>query len=133
MCARGWLQTLDGYYLRLFAIGFTNKRPNTNRKTAYAQSAQIRRIRAKMMAIMIKHATTVELKDLVAKFIPESIGKEITKACNGIYPLKDVFIRKVKMLKAPKFDSHKLAEVHGDSGKSEETGVPMEATETKAE
>ena len=33
------------------------------------------------------------------------------QACQSIYPLKDVFIRKVKTLKAPKFDITKLMEV----------------------
>ena len=42
------------------------------------------------------------------------IGKEITKATQGIYPLQNVYLRKVKVLKAPKFDLMKLMEVHGD-------------------
>ena len=37
--------------------------------------------------------------------IPDSIGKDIEKKCQSIYPLHDVFIRKVKVLKKPKFDS----------------------------
>jgi ribosomal protein S3AE len=36
--------------------------------------------------------------------IPDSIGKDIEKACQSIYPLHDVFVRKVKMLKKPKFE-----------------------------
>lgn len=48
--------------------------------------------------------------------IPDSIGKDIEKACQGIYPLHDVFIRKVKVLKKPKFDIGKLMEMHGDGG-----------------
>jgi small subunit ribosomal protein S3Ae len=39
------------------------------------------------------------------------IGKEIEKATSGIFPLQNVFIRKVKILKAPKFDLGKLMEV----------------------
>lgn len=31
--------------------------------------------------------------------------------CAGIYPLQNVYIRKVKVLKAPKFDLTKLMEV----------------------
>ena len=54
------------------------------------------------------------MKELVLKFIPEVIGKEIEKSCAGIYPLQNVYIRKVKILKAPKFDLTKLMEVHGD-------------------
>ena len=36
--------------------------------------------------------------------IPDSIGKDIEKACQGVYPLHDVYVRKVKVLKKPKFD-----------------------------
>ena len=38
------------------------------------------------------------------------------QACQSIYPLKDVFIRKVKTLKAPKFDITKLMEVRAPPG-----------------
>lgn len=68
-------------------------------------------IRRKMREIMINQATSCDLKDLVRKFIPEMIGKEIEKATSSIYPLQNVFIRKVKILKAPKFDLGKLMEV----------------------
>lgn len=36
--------------------------------------------------------------------IPDSVGKDIEKACQSIYPLHDVYVRKVKMLKKPKFE-----------------------------
>lgn len=61
------VKTTDGYLLRLFCIGFTKKRLNTHRKTCYAQSAQAKRIRGKMMQIMTREASTVDLKGLVAK------------------------------------------------------------------
>lgn len=64
-----------------------------------------------MTEIMVREASSCDLKALVAKFIPESIGKEIDKATQNIYPLQNVFIRKVKILKAPKFDLGKLMEV----------------------
>lgn len=47
--------------------------------------------------------------------IPNSIGDDIEKACRSIFPLRDCFIRKVKMLKKPKFDIAKLMELHGDA------------------
>lgn len=34
------------------------------------------------------------------KLVPEVIGREIEKSCQGIYPLQNVFVRKVKILKA---------------------------------
>jgi len=63
-----------------------------------------------------REAGTVDLFQLVNKFIPEHIGKEIEKQCHGVYPLQNTYIRKVKMLKKPKFDLTKLLEIHGDSG-----------------
>lgn len=60
---------------------------------------------------MVNQATSCDLKELVSKFIPEMIGREIEKATSSIYPLQNVFIRKVKILKAPKFDLGKLMEV----------------------
>ena len=64
-----------------------------------------------MREIMVNQAQSCDLKDLVLKFIPELIGREIEKATSSIYPLQNVFIRKAKILKAPKFDLGKLMEV----------------------
>ncbi|TVU48044.1 hypothetical protein EJB05_07666 [Eragrostis curvula] len=128
------VKTTDGYMLRLFCIGFTKRRPNQVKRTCYAQSSQIRQIRRKMVEIMASQASTCDLKELVSKFIPEVIGKEIEKATSSIFPLQNVFIRKVKILKAPKFDLGKLMEVHGDY--KEDVGVklerPAEGDETMA-
>eukprot|EP00041_Stephanoeca_diplocostata_P001491 m.20212 g.20212 ORF g.20212 m.20212 type:complete len:262 (-) comp12062_c0_seq1:152-937(-) len=111
------VKTTDGYVLRVFVIGFTKKQRQQIRKTSYAQTTQIRDIRAKMVEIVEREVSACDLKDAVLKFIPESISTEIVKACAGIYPLHDVFVRKVKILKKPKFDVSRLLEIHGDSGK----------------
>ena len=63
----------------------------------YAQSAQIRKIRRKMVEICQNEAGKGQLRDLVKQLIPESIGKEIEKQTQGIFPLQDVCIRKVKV------------------------------------
>ena len=44
------------------------------KRTCYAQSSQIRQIRKKMVEIMQREAASCDLKELVGKFIPESIG-----------------------------------------------------------
>ena len=61
---------------------------------------------------------TNDLKEVVTKLIPGSIGKDIEKACQSIYPLHDVFVRKVKMLKKPKFELGKLMELPGERSSS---------------
>lgn len=122
------VRTTDGYYLRIFAIAFTKKQPNQGAKsTCYAQSGQVRNIRKKMFEILNEEASKCDLKELVQKFIssPESIGVEIEKKCHSIFPLQNVFIRKVKVLKKPKFDLTKLMEMHGDSV-AEDTGAVLD-------
>jgi len=106
------VKSADGYLLRVACLAFTKRRLNQLKKTCYAQSSQVRQIRKKMFDIVRNEVVNSSLKDLVTKFVPNSIGKQIEKECNGIYPLKDVFIRKVTILKSPKFDPAKLAEWH---------------------
>jgi len=118
------VKTTDGYLIRLFCIAFTKKRPNQVKKTTYAKSSQIREIRKKMFEVMIREASTCDLKELVQKFFPESIGREIEKACQGIYPLQNVYIRKAKILRSPKYEAGKLLEMHSESATAE-TGTKV--------
>lgn len=144
------VKTTDGYLVRLFTIGFTKRRPNQVKKTTYAKSAQIREIRGKMFEIIQREASSCDLKQLVHKLVPEVIGREIEKASQGIYPLQNCYVRKVrlhlssdyigvrlsltlvmvsrivqvKILKAPKYDIGKLLELHGEST-TEETGTKV--------
>lgn len=120
------VKTTDGYLVRLFCIAFTKRRPNQIKKTTYAQSAQIKQIRAKMFEIMNTESISCDLKELVQKLVPEVMGKAIEKACHNIYPIQNVYIRKAKILKAPKFDLGKLVEAHGES--VADTGVAVPGT-----
>lgn len=108
------VRTTDGYLLRFFCIGFTRKWPHQIKKTSYAQTTKVRAIRKKMVDIITRNVQSFGLKDVVMKLIPDSIAKDIEKACHSIYPLHDVMIRKVKVLKKPKFDLSKLLEMHGE-------------------
>jgi small subunit ribosomal protein S3Ae len=49
---------------------------------------------------------------LISCSIGESIGKQIQKECSKIFPVQNVLIKKVKMLKKPKFDLTKLMELY---------------------
>jgi len=124
--------TTDGYRMRMFCIGFTKRRQNQLKRTCYAQSAQVRQIRKKMVEIMAREGSSCDMKELVLKLIPESIGKDIEKACVGIYPLTNVFVRKVKILKTPKFDLNKLMDVHGDYTNEEIPAKVERPAETEA-
>ncbi|KAB2576953.1 Ribosomal protein S3Ae [Lasiodiplodia theobromae] len=119
------VKTTDDYLIRLFCIAFTKRRPNQIRKTTYAASSQIRAIRKKMTEIMSREASSCTLSQLTTKLIPEVIGREIEKAAQGIYPLQNVHVRKVKLLKAPKFDLGALLTLHGEAS-HDESGQKVE-------
>lgn len=127
------VKTTDGYSLRVFCIGFTKRRQNQERKTSYAQSSQVRQIRKKMCDIMMHEASAVDLKGLVNCLILKTIGNEIEKATQNIYPLHNVYIRKVKMLRAPKVDMSKLLEMHGGVDAVAEAGRKMEREAREAQ
>lgn len=83
-----------------------------------------------MVEIMTRDISGSDLKDVVQKLYviktfdlliisiflhpyfrkANSIGLEIEKVCRGIYPLQNVNIRKVKVLKKPKFDGKMMNE-----------------------
>ena len=90
------VKTTNGYLLPLFCVGFTKNCNNQIQKTSYAQHQQVHQIQKMMMAIMTQEMQTNELKEVVNKMIPDSIGKDIEKSCQSIHLLDNVFVRKVK-------------------------------------
>lgn len=60
-------KTADGYLLRMFAIGFTQRTKKQVRATCYAKGSQRKLIRKKMMEIMINEAQKSTLKELTKK------------------------------------------------------------------
>ncbi|KAJ2303874.1 hypothetical protein IWW55_002703 [Coemansia sp. RSA 2706] len=105
--------TTDGYRLRLFVLAFTQRHAGQLRSTTYAQTSQVRAIREKMVAVVESEVQSSTLREVIQKFIPESMGREIEKACHHIFPLQNVLIRKCKVTKAPRVDAQKLLESHG--------------------
>jgi small subunit ribosomal protein S3Ae len=118
------VKSTDGYTVRLFVLAFTQRRADQVKTNCYAQSAQIRKIRAKMVDILVAEASKGQLRELVKKLVAESIGKEIEKQTQGIFPLNNCMIRKIKIIKKPKFDITKLMELHQDTG-DEDAGAAL--------
>jgi len=105
-------KTADGYTVRMFSIGFTQRRGRQVKATCYAKNSQQKLIRQKMMEIMVSECQKSSLKDLFKNFLAESVSEKITKECSKIFPLENVCIKKVKVLKKPKFDLTKLMELY---------------------
>jgi small subunit ribosomal protein S3Ae len=113
------VRTTDGYIVRMFCIAFTKPQDGQHKVTCYAQSTKIRAIRAKMVAHMSELGGKGDLKTLVKELISGNAGDEIIKDCASIFPIKDCHIRKVKVLKKPKFDVTALMEWHTDDTKTD--------------
>ncbi|KAI9320910.1 40S ribosomal protein S1 [Dichotomocladium elegans] len=126
------VKTTDGYLVRLFCIAFTARRRNQLKKTTYAMSSQVHQIRKKMMDIMTEETVSCDLKELVTKITSsasnqaqDAVAVRIEKACQGIYPLQNTYIRKVKILKAPKFDVSALLALHGGASAVADVGTKV--------
>ncbi|GIY16200.1 40S ribosomal protein S3a [Caerostris extrusa] len=122
------VKTTDGFLLRIFCIGFTKKAAHQVKKTCYAQHSQIKLIRKKMVEIMQREISSSDITQVINKLKVDSMGRDIEKVCQSIYPMKDVMIRKVKVLKSPKFDIGRLMELHGE-GKGAASAAPKQIGE----
>lgn len=109
------VKTTDGYTMRVFVVGFTKRRGNHVKKNCYAKAIQRFRLKQKIVEVVKEHIAKSDLTAVVQKFVHESIGKDIERASNKIYPMRDVFIRKVKLIRRPKYDLNRLMEIHGNA------------------
>merc|ERR1719454_1292224 len=107
-------KTADGYLIRMFAIAFTRRHRHQVKATCYAKGSAQKQLRQKMMEIMVSEISKNSLKELFKKLLTDQVSKQITKDCSKIFPLENVMIKKVKVLKKPKFDLTKLMELYQD-------------------
>merc|ERR1712238_37827 len=107
---------IEGYVVRMFCIAFTKKQDDQLKETCYAKSAKVRSIREKMVTTMAALAGKGDLKTLVKALVAGTTGEEIEREASSIFPIKDCYIRKVKVIKKPKFEVTALMEWHTDDG-----------------
>jgi len=75
----------------------------------------VKQIRKKMIDVITEAVSKHNMTDVLSNFLTDNIGEEIKNKCKFIYPLNNVFIRKVKTVKKPKFDVVKLNELYKDA------------------
>jgi len=108
-------KTVDGYHLRMFCIAFTRRHKRQVKATCYAKNSQQKLIRQKMAEIMVNECAKSTFRELFKNFLSDTVAKQITKESSKIFPLENVLIKKVKVLKKPKFDLTKLMELYQSS------------------
>ncbi|KAI0989944.1 hypothetical protein GJ496_004244 [Pomphorhynchus laevis] len=82
---------------------------------------------------MKRDVSSSNLRELVEKLKPDSIAKEIERVASSVRLIHDVYIRKVKVLRKPKFDLTRLLYMHGEGSggtaiKSNVQHVPLPDT-----
>jgi small subunit ribosomal protein S3Ae len=102
-------KSADGYVIRVFAIAFTRESNNQKRKTNYALTSQQKVIRKRMNDIIAKEVAKSNATEILKLFTSEVVEKKITKEVSGIYPVKNVKIRKIKVIQRPNVDINKLS------------------------
>lgn len=106
------VKSQDGYVLRVFVIAFTRESANQKSKTNYALSSQQKIIRRKINEIVAKVVSKANATQILNLFTSQVVERKITKEILPIYPVKNVQVRKIKVIQRPNLDFNKLNEMH---------------------
>jgi len=110
------IKTSDNYVFRIFGMAITKKQDGQCKKTAYAKTSQVKRIRRRMQEIMTNELADKSTKDFVSRLLVDKCGDVFKKDLNFIFPIKDACIRKVKLIKRPnKEDMRRIQDLHTDT------------------
>jgi len=71
-----------------------------------------KKIRARMREVIRANISSDDLKNVIRKLSRSTIGREIKKSCQLIFPLKTCMVEKVKVLRGPKRDAARLLKIH---------------------
>jgi len=102
------VKTIDGYILRVFVTCFTGKKTGQVKTNTYAKSSQIRAIRSTFVKFLTKAAQTTNISDYTANILNNTVAEKLQSKGSKIFPLGQVLVRKVKVLKKSKIDVNKL-------------------------
>jgi len=67
-----------------------------------------------MIDVITNEVSKHTMSDVLANLLTDALGEEIKAKCKFIFPLNNIYIRKVKTVKKPKFDTAKLNELYKD-------------------
>ena len=107
------VKTTDGFTLRLFLLAFTARQSNQLSKNCNANTRLIKWVRHRMGKMVQSRLSKCDLNHAVTLLTQDILSDAIHKRCNPIVPLRDVKIRKVKLIRTPRFDPQRLADAHG--------------------
>jgi small subunit ribosomal protein S3Ae len=107
-------KTADGFVFRIFVIAFTRRQKGQLSKNTYAKTRLEKWVRHRMTKLTQKRLEKLNINDAVTQLTRDGLSDTLFKRCNPIVPLRDVKIRKVKVIRTPKLDTQKLHDQHGE-------------------
>jgi len=112
-------KTADGYTVRVFFIAFTKKQQGQLSKNCYAKQHLVKWVRARMTSMVQKRFARLSINQAVTEMTTDNLVRGLMIRCNPILPLRELKIRKVKVVRTPALDAKSLLEAHGG-----EAGIP---------
>jgi small subunit ribosomal protein S3Ae len=113
------VKTIDGYILRVFVMGMTNCSHYKKTHKSYAKASQIKLIRKLMVDKVTRSVSSKNIVEVVSNMCSDELSGALKKACNKIFPLEYVEVRKVKIIQRPKIDAVKLNDMYREIKKVE--------------
>jgi len=106
-------KTKDGFVLRLFIIAFTVKSKGQLSKNCHAPGRLEKWARMRITKLVQKKIEKQPLNKVVTLLAQEILAAKLQKRVNSILPVRDLKVFKAKVIRAPKYDSKALLEIHG--------------------
>nr|CAJ2480364.1 unnamed protein product [Leishmania braziliensis] len=107
------VRTADGYTMRLFVVAFTKPQANQQSRNCYAKQRLVKWLRMRVTKMIKRRLSKVQIKEAVSLLTRNVLSDALVRRCNPIVPLREMRIRKVRVVRTPKFDAQALLNAHG--------------------
>ncbi|TNJ29497.1 Ribosomal protein S3a [Giardia muris] len=122
------VQTTDNYVVRVFTVAFTDVVPGQKKRNCYIKGAEMQRIRTAIYDTVAAEVGKSSLSDLVLRLANYDIDKVMAENVKKTgSTCRDVMIRRVKVVKRPRFSMDHLNAMHDEKlvGSSEGATISM--------
>jgi len=102
------VKTADGYFLRILVTTFTSRKQGQMKSNTYAKTSQVKAIRKAFVKYLTREAAKRTIDSFSSNVLNDTISNSLLEKGKKIFPLGNVLVRKVKVLKKAKVDVTKL-------------------------
>lgn len=107
------VKTADNYTMRLFVVAFTKPQPNQRSRNCYAKQRLVKWLRMRATKMIKRRLSKVQINEAVSLLTRNVLSDALVRRCNPIVPLRELRIRKVRVVRTPKYDAQALLNAHG--------------------